>query len=127
MGVHARGCGPLRYNETGTTYNYVDQINKMLRLYEGVEQPLTADQIYDPENLRTVQRAIAALILDELALETSFEGNRFFDLLCYSRFIGGSEGIERFAKKVSERSGERNNALYSHLLNQSNWYFKLPN
>lgn len=127
MGVHARGCGPLRFNEPGTTYNYVDQINKMLRLYEGVEQPLTADQIYDPENLRTVQRAIAALILDELALETSFEGNRFFDLLCYSRFIGGSEGVERFAKKVSERNGERNNALYSHLLNQSNWYFKLPN
>ena len=126
MGVHARGCGPLALYETGSTYNYVDQINKMLNLYEGQTEPLTAVEIYNPENLRTVQKAIAALILDELALETSFEGNRFFDLLCYSRFIGGSEGVERFAKKVSERNGERNSSLYSHLLNQSNWYFKLP-
>jgi len=126
MGIHARGCGRLRLNETATTYNYVDQINKMLSLYEGQETPLTEAEIYDPANLRTVQKAIAALILDEQALETAFEGNRFFDLLCYSRFIGGTEGVEQFAKRVSERSGQRDAALYSHLLSESNWYFKLP-
>lgn len=126
MGIHARGCGVLRLNEPMTTYNYVDQINKMLALYEGQETPLTEAEIYDPANLRTVQKAIAALILEEQGLETAFEGNRFFDLLCYSRFIGGTEGVEQFAKRVSERSGQRNAALYSHLLNQSNWYFKLP-
>ena len=126
MGIHARGSGTLRLNERQSTFNYVDQINKMLKLYEGVQEPLTEAQIYDPENLRTVQKAIANLILDELALETSFEGNRFFDLLCYSRFIGGTEGVERLAKKVATRSGELDNSLYSHLLNQNNWYFKLP-
>lgn len=126
MGIHQRGNGPLKMLERQSTYNYIDQINKMLALYEGQEEPLTEAEIYDPNNLRTVQKAIAALILDELALETSFEGNRFFDLLTYSRFIGGTQGVERVAKKISERSGESNNALYSHLLNQSNWYFKLP-
>lgn len=126
MGIHARGCGHLRLNEPLTTYNYVDQINKMLQLYEGQKEPLTEKEIYDPENLRTVQKAIAALILDEEGLETAFEGNRFFDLLCYSRLIGGTEGVERVAKRISERSGQRDAALYSHLLNQSNWYFKLP-
>ena len=126
MGIHARGCGHLRLNEPLTTYNYVDQINKMLQLYEGQKEPLTEKEIYDPENLRTVQKAIAALILDEEGLETAFEGNRFFDLLCYSRLIGGTEGVERVAKRISERSGQHDAALYSHLLNQSNWYFKLP-
>lgn len=126
MGIHQRGCGLLRWTEAESTYNYVDQINKMLNLYEGQEEELTLSDIYNPDNLRTVQVAIADLIIDEMALETSFEGNRFFDLLCYSRFLGGQKGIDRFAKRVSERGGTPNSALYSHLQNQSNWYFKLP-
>ena len=126
MGVHARGCGVLRWTESGSTYNFVDQINKMRKLYEGETEDLTADEIYDPANLRDVQVAIADLIIDEMALETAFEGNRFFDLLCYSRFLGGTKGVERFAKRVSERGSTTNSALYSYLLNQSNWYFKLP-
>lgn len=126
MGIHQRGCGILLLGEAETTYNYVDQVNKMLKLYEGQEEELTAEEVYDPENLRTVQVAIADLIIDEMALETAFEGNRFFDLLCYSRFLGGQKGVERFAKRVSERGGTPNAALYSHLQNQSNWYFKLP-
>lgn len=126
MGIHARGSGVLRIDEPNTTYNYVDQINKMLGLYFGQATPLTTEEIYDPANLRTVQKAIAALILDEQALETSFEGNRFFDLLCYSRLVGGSEGVEHVARKIASRSGELNQSLYSHLLNQNNWYFKLP-
>lgn len=125
MGIHARGCGILRLGEAETTFNYIDQVNKMLRLYEGQEQDLTAEEIYDPENLRTVQVAIADLIIDEMALETAFEGNRFFDLLCYSRFLG-NKGVERFAQRVSERSGTRDASLYTHLLTPSNWYFKLP-
>lgn len=127
MGIHERGCGLLKLGETSSTYNYVDQINKMRKVYEGATTDLTIDEIYDPSNLRLVQDAIADLIIDESALETAFEGNRFFDLLCYSRMLGGTKGVERFAKKVSERSGTRDNALYSRLLNSDNWYFKLPN
>ncbi|MCR4995032.1 MAG: hypothetical protein K6A32_06625 [Bacteroidales bacterium] len=132
MGIHQRGCGVLKPGEAESTYNYVDQINKMLRLYEpdlvkvmdSDTIDYTIDEIYDPANLRTIQVAIADLIIDEMALETAFEGNRFFDLLCYSRFLG-SKGVERFAKRVSERSGSTDGALYSRLQDQRNWYFKL--
>ena len=126
MGIHARGCGLLKLGETESTYNYVNQVNKMLRLYAGATEDLTEEEVYDPANLDKVQDAIASLILDEQALETAFEGTRFFDLLCYSRFIGGTEGIQRVAKRISERSGSQDAALYSHLLNQNNWFFQLP-
>jgi hypothetical protein len=62
-----------------------------------------------------------------MGLETAFEGNHFFDLLCYSRMIGGQKGVDRVAKMISERSGTTNSSLYSHLQNSGNWYFKLPN
>ncbi len=126
MGIHARGCGILKLEETETQYNYVNQINRMRRRYGGATTDLTEAQIYDPANKREVQEAIASLILEELGLETAFEGNRFFDLLCYSRMIGGNKGVERVAKMISERGGTPNGALYSHLLNTNNWYFKLP-
>lgn len=126
MGIHARGCGILKLDETETQYNYVNQINRMRKRYGGATTDLTEEQIYDPANKREVQEAIASLILEELGLETAFEGNRFFDLLCYSRMIGGNKGVERVAKMISERGGTPNGALYSHLLNTNNWYFKLP-
>ena len=98
----------------------------MRKRYGGATTDLTEEQIYDPANKREVQEAIASLILEEQGLETAFEGNRFFDLLCYSRMIGGKKGVERVAKMISERGGTPNGALYSHLLNTNNWYFKLP-
>lgn len=133
MGIHQRGCGILKLAESrptdrdaGTTYNYVDQINKMRRLYAGATEDLTEEEIYDPANLREVQDAIASLILDEQGLETAFEGTRFFDLLCYSRLIGGTEGVQRVAKRIAERKGQLDGSLYGHLQNQNNWFFQLP-
>ena len=137
MGIHARGCGLLKLEEVnygeyedgtyGTHYNYVEQINRMRKRYEGATTDLSEKEIYDPANKRKVQEAIASLILEEMGLETAFEGNRFFDLLCYSRMIGGQKGVDRVAKMISERSGTTNSSLYSHLQNSDNWYFKLPN
>lgn len=127
MGIHARGCGVLKLGEISSTYNYIDQINKMRRLYAGATEDLTEEEIYDPANLAEVQDAIASLILDEQGLETAFEGTRFFDLLCYSRLIGGTEGLQRVAKRVAERSGTRDGSLYNHLSSSlDNWFFKLP-
>ena len=136
MGIHARGCGLLKLEEVdykeyddgtyGTHYNYVEQINRMRKRYEGATTDLSEKEIYDPANKRKVQEAIASLILEEMGLETAFEGNRFYDLLCYSRFIGGQKGVDRVAKMISERGGTTNSSLYSHLQNSANWYFKLP-
>lgn len=126
VGIHARGCGFLKLEEKETQYNYVNQINRMRQRYAGSTDEWTEKQVYNPANKREVQEAIAALILEELGLETAFEGNRFFDLLCYSRMIGGQKGVERVAKMISERGGSSDGALYSYLLNSANWYFKLP-
>ena len=127
MGIHASGCGFLKLQDDDeTSYTYVKQINKMRKLYEGATTDMSEVEIYDEANLRKVQEAIADLILDELALETAFEGNRFFDLLCYSRFVGGQAGVEKVARKIASRSGAFNSSLYSHLCDQNNWYFQLP-
>lgn len=124
MGIHARGCGFLKLEDEETSYNFVDQINKMRHVYDGITTPMTEEEIYDPANLRKVQEAMANLILDELGLETAFEGNRFYDLLCYSRFMGAN-GVEKVAKRIALRNGLLNNPLYNHLCNQQNWFFPL--
>ena len=138
MGIHERGCGMLKTHELpkvsgvdgGTTYNFVNQINKMLNKYEGDATGMTEDEIYGtvPADRQKVQIAIADLIQEEMALETCFEGNRFFDLLCYSRFLNnmGKPGTNRVAKIIANRTGTLNAALYSRLQDQNNWYLPCP-
>ncbi len=122
MGIHARGCGLIRYNDRTTSFNYVDQINRMLTTYENHEE-LTKEAIYDAANKQLVQDAIADLILDEMALETSFEGNRFFDLVRFARYRGSNDQL---ARRVAARSGAEDTQLRSYLQNENNWYYSLP-
>lgn len=138
MGIHERGCGKLKVYESnkvsgvdgGTTYNFFNQINKMLNKYEGDATGMTYDEIYsnNAADRQKVQIAIADLIQEEMALETCFEGNRFFDLLCYSRFLNnmGKPGTNRVAKIIANRTGTLNAALYSRLQDQNNWYLPCP-
>ena len=122
-GVHWRGCGLIKYDERETTFNYVNQINKMLFAYEGATDSLSRAQIYDPANEDLVIKAIEDLICDEMALETSVEGNRFFDLMRMARHRGDNDFL---ASRVARRSGTLDPALRSKLLTEQNWYLPLP-
>lgn len=97
MGYHACGCGDV---ECDTTYII-------------------------PE-LATREDSIAFVeqkILDEMALECSCEGTRFYDLMRYALRHNDNEFL---ANKVARRDGELNEDLYQRLLERKNWYLPLP-
>lgn len=85
--------------------------------------------------------AVETLIADEMALETAYEGFRFFDLTRIARHKNGADaglaadyGTTWFAWQIARRSENLgyyetpnvyNTALFNKLLNPLNWY--LPN
>lgn len=82
--------------------------------------------------------AMETLIADEYALETAFEGNRFFDLmrLQQHRNVAGddTQANSWLAWRVSRRDLDllpyeqptKTGTLFSKLLNQENWYLPAP-
>ncbi|MBO4397165.1 MAG: hypothetical protein J5805_01370 [Bacteroidaceae bacterium] len=96
-GIHSLGCGNV---ECDTTYII-------------------------PE-LATREDSIAFVeqkILDEMALECSCEGTRFYDLMRYALRHNDNEFL---ANKIARRDGELNEDLYQRLLERKNWYLPLP-
>ena len=93
IGIHARGCG-----NTDLAINYkIPQKNSLQDSILYVE-----DQI-----------------IEELALETAFEGNRFHDLM---RISIRRSNPAYLANKVSEKYTDNKEAVRSKLMNQNNWY-----
>lgn len=112
IGVHARGCGDVRLDTT----NYVLKPEAIaLRLYNNPEQAV---------NFNDTIQYIDELIIDELALESGIEGNRFGDLIRFAERRGEPEFL---AKRVASRKGERqmDNDLYNKLMDKSLWYLPL--
>lgn len=124
-GIHSRGCGRLLPRDRNTSFNYVNQVNRMLQMHEGYAEAdsLTRAEIYDPANEELVIKAIEDLICDEMALETGVEGNRFFDLMRMARHRNDNDFL---AKRVAMRTGTMNAALRSKLQSESYWYLPCP-
>ncbi len=119
LGVHARGCGDIRLD---TMYYVLKKEAVALKLYNNKEQAV---------NFTDTINYIDELIIDELALEASLEGNRFGDLMRFSdrRYKQGLDEVDGdfLAKRVASRKGseQMDEELYNKLLDKSLWYLPI--
>ncbi len=147
IGIHGHGCGETRgYRDTLFTYDLCvaqkiaaaradaegqneewekqlsDSLNKV-----GIDNAVAAGTITKSE----VIEAVEDLIIDELALETAFEGNRYYDLLRFANHKGnGSIDNTWLAKKIASRGYAPRKGydatLYNRLVGGTRWYLPLP-
>ncbi len=98
MGIHGRGCGDVQ----GNVHYTIPTL------------PSFADTVLYMENL----------ICDEYALETAFEGNRYFDLL---RMAKRRNDALWLADKIANRKGANkyDGTLYDLVKKSENWYLPL--
>lgn len=94
IGLHARGCGNVNLD---TTY-FVLPV-----------RPTLTDSILAMEDL----------LIDELALETAFEGNRFHDLM---RIAVRRNDNHVLADRVAAKHGANAVVINNKLLDRKNWY-----
>ncbi|MDE5999757.1 MAG: hypothetical protein K2H04_06795 [Bacteroidaceae bacterium] len=137
-GIHARGTG---MNDLSSSKNIITNIGGNYdRTYYDYDRLLNL-QLGDNANpaLQDSINAVENIIVDELALETAFEGNRFTDLvrIAEHKNAAGFDGTEWLAKKIANRGTKAptsqaagvegyNADLYAKLKNQTNWYFAVP-
>ena len=137
MGIHSRGCGDASYDTLYTIGNKLAQMAAAGQL----SGDLTKDSI----------RAVEEYLIDEMALETCFEGYRFGDLLRIAMHraqdpsspgYGGFAENDFLAKRVATRETAslndnvdyyqtKDEALYTKLLGDGkslnkSWFLVLP-
>ncbi len=90
-----------------------------------------------PGDLALQIDAVETLIADEMALETAFEGSRYYDLMRIARHrnAAGFDGTSWFAWTIARRSlnlapyeqpEQVDFNIYNTLLNTNNWYLLNP-
>ena len=151
-GIHARGGG-FGYLETSSsasakewgkdgdyiTTNISGRRDTVFYDYKAMIERKLDGKKFENATEDDIINAIEDVIVDELALETAFEGNRFYDLVRVAEHKNqsGYKGTEWLAKKIANRNSKQATKnspaipgfdanLYSKLQNQKNWYFTLP-
>lgn len=118
VGVHSRGCG---YAELDPDYAYpmVDSLDKDGNRINGYTGQNRKDWAY--LNLAVEQARVDSMIINENALETCFEGKRFYDLIRFAKRYRNNAWV---ADPVSKRGGKENRdgALYNKLMLENNWF-----
>lgn len=99
IGIHSRGCGTANAD---TTYAIPATLTDKNAIIEYVED----------------------LIIDEMALEECFEGQRLYDLMRVALRRGDNTYL---ARRIASRNGSNNfnNELYQRLSTEANWYLPL--
>ena len=97
IGIHSRGCGNA-------------ECDKLYR----IEQTLT-------QTTDTIQM-VEDLIVKEMALETAFEGQRYYTLM---RIAMRRNDNSFLAEPISRREGEKNMERFDKLMNRDNWYLPI--
>ena len=115
-------------------YNGVEPTEAELADYTEEEAIFPDAPVTDPLEINAVEKLIA----DEMALETAFEGTRFFDLMRIASHMNNDpaspSGTEWLAWLVSRRSLNlmpyenvtQKGTLYPTLLSPANWYLRSP-
>lgn len=135
MGFHSRGSGntPKNIYYAPTAENIAAYFG---RFTEDTDSAVVVSEITRGDTIRYA----SALLLDELALEFCFEGNRFGDLIRFAKFAEKcrlTNWQDVLAKRVAGRAYnnknnlhssdyEYDNGLYNMLMNEQNWYLPLP-
>ena len=125
IGIHSRGSGDAAVND-----RYVLPTDTTSNEYLSLSTPEERAEYL--KNYRIVK--VEELIADEMALETSFEGYRYGDLIRISMHRaqdGQYADNEYLASRVANRTSESNDDLYQKLLGDGttynrNWYLPLP-
>jgi hypothetical protein len=79
--------------------------------------------VHTEESMNDSILFVEDLLVDEMAAETAFEGNRFFDLLRVARHR--NEFPAYMAERVSRRFGKEGQASKkAELLNPDKWFLK---
>lgn len=146
-GIHSFGSGDTRgYHDTLYSYNIcVAQKIAASRLEAGniseSESAVLADSLTRVGIDKAVSNgtitsdevtnAVEDLIIDELALETAYEGNRYYDLMRFaSHKGGGSIDNEWLARRIASRDyapGKGfDQTLYNRIVGGTRWYLPLP-
>ena len=105
LGIHSLGSGDSHAN----AYYVLPQPTEAL----ATRQDTVNYQIPLVENM----------IIDEMALEGAFEGYRFYDLMRVALRRGDPNYL---AAPIARRNGEKDNALYTLLMDPKNWYLPQP-
>ena len=148
-GIHAKGAGIRKLDTnnrpTDWTSNNEGQVITNIFGLQDNEYYDYARQLYlhgatdASATLADTIDAMENIIVDELALETAFEGNRFTDLvrIAEHKNASGKQGTQWLANKIANRGSRSatkttpaiegyDGALYGKLLNPATWYFTLP-
>lgn len=152
-GIHAKGTGLPRYSSVGgssatsTLWTSSDEGAVPTSIggyrdsvyYDYSKQLLAQGVTLGVSPQSDIINAIENLIVDELALETAFEGNRFTDLIRIAehKTASGYDGTEWLAQKIANRGTKAaistaagvdgyDASIYAKLKNTANWYFALP-